>query len=208
MVDRATGKLYRNDQAHERVRSASIVKVAIASYYLQPGGPNADYSTLAAMITQSDNASAYALFDGVGEKVIGQLAKWDTRVQYSPWWGHTKVTAAGQAKFLAALADGDVLPARPTRMLLALMRHVDSSQRWGLSEAVPGRGNRGVPVKNGWYAWGDLGTSSINCLALLPLDGQEERIAVAVTTSFPSSLGLGYGRATCRQVGKAFTAAA
>ena len=198
-----SGKLYRNEEAHDRVRSASIVKVAIAAHHLKSPRSSAQYSTIRVMITQSDNTAAYTLFDSVGPQVIRDLSRWDTRAIYSPWWGHTLVTAAGQAKYLSALADGKVLPKQGTRMLLGLMRHAEPEQRWGLAEGVQGKGRSSVPVKNGWYAWEDLGTTSINCLALLPFDGDSERLAVAVTTSYASDRGLGYGRTTCRLIGEA-----
>lgn len=203
VIDRKSGLMRRNKDALTRVRSASIVKVAIAAYYLQPRGPRTSAANLRALITRSDDVLAYELYDPFGPEIIADLAKFDTSVQYSRWWGHTGVTARGQARYLAALADGDVLPGKGTRTLLGLLRDVVPDQRWGLAEAVASPASEVVPVKNGWFPWSDLGVSSVNCLALLPFRGDSERLAVAVTTSFDSSRPLAYGERTCAMVGRA-----
>lgn len=206
VVDIDTARTWTNEEADTVKRSASIVKVAMAAYMLEKSDIEVSpalWEKLRLLITESNDVLMYELFNPRSREVIDYLRNYDHRVQYSSVWGWTGVTARGQARFLAALASDSGMERSYSEELIGLKRNVVPAQRWGWSDAFPAEVAEQLPVKNGWFVWNN-GTATINCLALLPYHGQEERLAAAILTSYPARLGLDYGRNTCRQVAAAF----
>jgi hypothetical protein len=139
--------------------SASVVKVIILGALLRElqGGhdqlTSRQASLATAMITQSSNAAATALWDEVGRAgLAGFLAAAGmTRTELGPggYWGLTEVNAHDEMLLLRLLLSPNRVLDRWSRgYALRLMAAVIPSQCWG----VPAAAATGVTahVKNGW----------------------------------------------------------
>jgi beta-lactamase class A len=156
VADRRTGRTY-SYAGRRSFETASIVKVDILATLLlqaQRAGralTAQEKSLAAAMIEESDNDAASALWDRIGG-IAGSAATFGlaaTRAGTGGAWGLTTTTAEDQERLIGVLAD----PAGPVRdagYLLGLMAGVDDDQDWGISAAAqPGEA---VALKNGWLA--------------------------------------------------------
>ncbi|GGY02786.1 hypothetical protein GCM10010358_65810 [Streptomyces minutiscleroticus] len=167
--------------------TASIVKVDIlAALLLQAQdagrGPTAQERAYAtAMIENSDNASASALW-----AVIGRAAGLDaanerfgltaTEGGEGGLWGLTQTTAADQLVLLRQVfgADGDSELSETSRTYLqGLMESVVEDQAWGVSAA-----GSGWALKNGWLARSTTGLWDVNSIGRVTADGREYLVAV------------------------------
>jgi beta-lactamase class A len=158
VLDRTTG-ISINVNEDKVFQTASIVKFDILAtrlYQTQQSGGSLTGSekTLAfAMITQSDNNAASALYSldhgasGVtaANKVFGLK---DTVPNSS--WGRTRTTAGDQILLLKAVFDpkGPLSDASRNYMR-SLMSQVEKDQAWGITAAATPDAT-GVYVKNGW----------------------------------------------------------
>ena len=199
LVDTATGAVYASAGANTAIETASVVKVPIAMSLIaladsqHRGLTSAENANLVAMITQSDNDAATALWNEVGgtAPVLGLMRQYGaTNTSADPSdpqaWGFTFSTSHDLATVLAALAKG---PFAGSATIISLMHQVIASQAWGIGAAIPG-----AAIKNGWYP--DPDDWRVNCLGII--DGT--RYALAVTTEYPIGLGQGYGEVTCQQI--------
>lgn len=198
--DLSTGQQWNNRDAIRRVRSASVVKLEAAAWYLLHEDGRRKRQ-LAPLIRMSDDQTMYDLYDPVKRDIFTLVQQYDTRARFSPWWGWTEITAQGRVRFLAELVNGNLLGPKDTRYLLNLMRDVHPSQRWGIAEPFEKAGQTAL-IKNGWYSWG-TGLTSINCMAVVDGPKRPRQLVIAVTNSYPNSLGWEYGQRTCRLVGEA-----
>jgi hypothetical protein len=170
--------------------TASIVKVDIlASLLLQHQhsgtGPSENERDLAtAMIEQSDNDAALALWDTIGagsglrsaNKTLG-LDR--TTPGSGELWGLTQTTAADQITLLRAVyadAADSPLSAASRAYVSGLMHSVAADQRWGVSAADSD--DSGYAVKNGWLPRSATGLWDINSIGEVRYDGHTLLVAV------------------------------
>jgi hypothetical protein len=128
--------------------TASIVKVDILAALLhlhQQAGTEltaTEQAQAAAMIEQSDNASATALFEAVGgesglEEFNDLIGLTDTDVGSDGYWGLTQTTSEDQVRLLQVVfGDDSVLSADSQEYEQSLMSQVVDSQTFGVSAAA------------------------------------------------------------------------
>ncbi|HWC35083.1 MAG TPA: serine hydrolase [Mycobacteriales bacterium] len=173
-----------------RAYTASIVKVDILAALLhRTHGLSAAQRTLStAMIEQSDNDAASALYGEIGG--AAGLDRFDaaagmSETSASTSWGLTRTSASDQVTLLRLLASSnDLLSTRDRRFELGLMRSVTKSQCWGIAPCLP----KGVSValKNGWVPLSSVhgGGWQVNSIAYVKGDGR--RYFLAVLTHGPA----------------------
>jgi hypothetical protein len=175
----------------ELFHTASIVKADIlATALLQAqrqhaGLSPAEQQLATAMIEESDNDAASALWNTIGaapglaaaDRVLGLRY---TEPGPGGLWGLTATTVTDQLRLLAALTSRhSPLTAAARHYELTLMRSVADGQNWGVTAAADPGTRPGV--KNGWLPDGPSGLWVINSIGVLRHDGQ--RLLVAVLSS-------------------------
>ena len=157
LLDAMTGRRFVFDTGAP-FETASTVKVDIlVATYLRASDAGRDLTAsekrlASAMIRNSDNASASTLFRAAGRasgmaKVYERMGMAATRSASS--WGLTTTTPGDRLIILGALAGGGGgLQAEDGAEILALMRSVSASQRWGVGGVA--RTGETVAVKDGW----------------------------------------------------------
>lgn len=191
VLDTKTGRFYGAGPYKAELATESVVKVFIAARLLLTGRMHGSIERTAyKMITQSDDASATALY-GIagGDRVVPLLARhYRVRNLGSPpsrggWWGDTHVTAKGLVQFYAKVkADRRVGP-----WLIHAMRHATvhgsdgTYQYYGIPAAADS-----FAIKQGWGA-----DSNCGCTTVFNSTGYVDgtRFAIAMLTS-----GGAYGR--------------
>ncbi|MFD7709948.1 hypothetical protein [Streptomyces sp. NPDC059786] len=168
--------------------TASIVKVDIlAALLLQAQDADREltaqektYAT--AMIEDSDNDSATALWDAIGgttgldaaNKRFGLTA---TAGGAGPLWGLTQTTAADQLVLLQQVfGDDSELSTDSQTYLQGLMGAIADDQHWGVSAAATGSGDgegSAWALKNGWLARSTTGLWDINSIGRITVDGDD-----------------------------------
>jgi len=147
----------RNGTAH--FDSASVVKVMILGAVLRKALDQHRYLTgtevsrLRAMITQSDNNAASALWAQLGHAYLQHFLNIAGMKQTSlgpgGYWGLTQITAHDEMLLLRLLLTPNAVLSPASRAYgLSLMAQVISSQRWGVPAGAPT--SVVVHVKNGW----------------------------------------------------------
>ena len=187
VVDRR-GRLRGKDVDRQFV-SASVVKSMLLAAELRrlkraemPLDP-ATQSTLEAMITQSDNASADAIYYRVGDRGLNDIAARAgmTRFSVAGYWANAQVTAADMARLFAHL---ERLMAGPHRKFgLGVLGSIVPEQHWGIPAAAGDRW--AVRFKGGWRQT-ELG-SLVHQAAELRRDGALLSLAV-LTDGQPSQV--------------------
>jgi beta-lactamase class A len=147
--------------------SASVVKVMILAALLRKA--QAEHRALTrtertlarAMITQSDNDAASALWADTGRtwlrRFLTRARMTHTHLDPGGAWGLTRITADDETRLLWLLLKANrVLNTSSRHYELALMAKVTPSQRWGVPAGAPH--SLVVHVKNGWlplapYGW-------------------------------------------------------
>jgi beta-lactamase class A len=160
VMDRTTGVSVAVNEDRS-FQTASIVKFDILATRLlqtQRRGESLSSSqkTLAtAMITQSDNKAASALYaqDGSSSGVRSAndtFGLTDTQPGANGAWGKTRTTAGDQLRLLRAVFNPDgPLSKANQQYMLSLMSKVEPDQAWGITAAKTSAAT-GVYVKNGW----------------------------------------------------------
>jgi hypothetical protein len=148
---------YLNSSQH--FYSASVVKTIILATLLNKRErehlsllSDRERTLARAMITESDNNAATALWDQDGMKNLTyflQVAGMHN-TQLNPSWGLTRITAQDETKLLRdiLLRPNSVLDTHGQDYELKLMGQVIPSQRWGVSASTPIAFT--VHIKNGW----------------------------------------------------------
>jgi len=142
-----------------RFDSASVVKVTILGALLRKALDQHRYLTATeaslarAMITQSSNSAASALWTELGRAYIQHFLNLVGMSQTIPgpggYWGLTQITSRDETRLLRLLlVPNTVLSANSRAYALSLMAQVVSSQRWGVPAGAPA--GVVVHVKNGW----------------------------------------------------------
>jgi beta-lactamase class A len=139
--------------------SASIVKVIILGAVLRKALDQHRYLTstevsrLRAMITESDNNAASALWKNLGHSYLQHFLNLagmkQTVLGRGGYWGLTQATAHDEMLLLRVLLRANtVLSDKSRAYALKLMSQVVVSQRWGVPAGAPRSVT--VHVKNGW----------------------------------------------------------
>ena len=150
------GCWFHNSQQFD---SASVVKVTILGALLRLALDQHRYLTSTeaaearAMITQSDNAAASALWAELGkthlQHFLDLAGMKQTVLGPDGYWGLTQITAHDQILLLRLLLNkNSVLDPASRSYALSLMAQVIPSQRWGVPAGAPS--GYTVHVKNGW----------------------------------------------------------
>lgn len=165
--------------------TASIIKVNIleARLYQTHGHLSSHQRSLAAaMIEQSNNSAATALWNADGGAT--GIAVYNRGVglrctSFDPYgqWGLTLTCARDQLRLLTELTEPDsMLTAYSRRYALYLMEHIVSTEAWGVSAGVPLTGVT-VALKNGWLPYGNA-PWIVNSIGIVYGDGRRYFIAV------------------------------
>jgi beta-lactamase class A len=139
--------------------SASVVKVIILGTLLRMAETQHrkltthEVALATAMITESDNNAASALWAEVGhgrlQYFLGRAKMAETQLGPGGYWGLTLITAHDEALLLNLLMyPNTVLTPASRAFALNLMARVIPSQRWGVPAGAPA--DLTVHVKNGW----------------------------------------------------------
>ena len=147
------GKMHAShpDRVHN---SASVVKVLFMIALLREPGVRHDDLTaseralLEPMIQRSDNQTATAVYNRVGEPALYELAH-DIGLDHfttQPTWGLTTITAGSQARFFSRIQE--YIPKRHRAYAMHLLANIVPSQRWGIPPVAPGHWK--LYFKGGW----------------------------------------------------------
>lgn len=190
VVDTLNGQFWGSGDYDDQYASESLVKVFIATRLLVTGQMSGWNETTAyKMITQSDDASANALYGRTGGDGVLNWAAREYGIPYlgAPptrpgWWGGTRITAHGLVVFYNAVAhDPRVWPWLSNAMHHATKFASDGTfQYFGLPSATTS-----WAVKQGWGADGPQGQPTFHSTGTV---GPGDRFAVAILTQGP-----GYG---------------
>ncbi|QUW83147.1 serine hydrolase [Streptomyces mirabilis] len=196
--------------------TASIVKVDIlATLLLQ--AQDADrhltatektYAT--AMITNSDNASASALWDIIGQAdgldaANKRFGLTDTSGGDGALWGLTQTTAADQLTLLQQVFGDDSELSEASRTYLqGLMGEIAADQHWGVSAAADGTQ---WALKNGWLARSSTGLWDINSIGRVTVDGAEYLVATLSNGNTTKAKGISVVEAAAKAAVAAFGSA-
>ena len=109
-------------------------------------------SLLSAMITESDNDAADALFAEVGgasaiKSYLASIGIDGSGISATDW-GDSEMSASEAARLMGMLIDGDILDAQHQELAMNLLEDVDSAQAWGVVDSVS---YATTGVKDGWY---------------------------------------------------------
>ncbi|MEU8586247.1 serine hydrolase [Streptomyces sp. NPDC048664] len=182
--------------------TASIVKVDILAALLlqaQDAGRHLsarEESYAAAMIEDSDNDSASALWAVIGreeglDRANRRFGLTDTAGGGEGLWGLTRTTAADQLVLLGQVFGRDSLLSDASRAYLrGLMSAVRADQRWGVSAAADA--GAGWALKNGWLPRGTTGLWVVNSVGAITAGGHD--LLVAVLSSGNPTMGEGVSR--------------
>ncbi len=201
--------------------TASIVKVDILAALLlqaQDAGRSptaAEKLYAAAMIENSDNDSASALWRAIGtadglDAANARFGLTGTEGGEGPLWGLTQTTAADQVALLRQVfvADGSELTAASRACVRELMERIADGQRWGVSAAADGpggTGGSGRALKNGWLRRSTTGLWVVNSIGRVESGGHGYLVAVVSRGSGTQAEGIALTEAAARAAVGVFT---
>ncbi|MER7203205.1 hypothetical protein CG723_32365 [Streptomyces sp. CB01635] len=182
----ADGAVYDGASAFD---TASIVKVDILAALLlraQDAGralTSQERAYATAMIENSDNASATALWDSIGgadglDAANLTLGLTGTRAGAGGEWGLTQTTAEDQLTLLRAVfsTEGSGLSEASRAYVVGLMGRTAADQRWGVSAAADSVS--GCALKNGWLPRTATGLWDINSVGRVTVGGKPYLVSV------------------------------
>ena len=150
---------------------------------------SAEKSLLTAMIERSDNSAASTLYARIGGRA--GLVAWARKFGISGLvpegagrsWGYTTIHPSTMVAILERLRLGRLTNATDRTYALSLMRHVISTQRFGVGTGSPTGAT--VEMKNGWVPGPD-GLWAVNSSGIVICDGETYVISVytRANTSF------------------------
>lgn len=166
LFDRQTGKIVAHRNAHRKFRSASVIKILIATDYLEThkSVPAADARLLKIMLRSSDDDAASTLWNRGGKgKIVQRMARklrlGDTAPPPSSkpgFWGYASLSAhdiVTTYRYLLDTADPKVRD-----LILGHLRHATPcgtdgfDQFFGIPRALP----KPWAVKQGWSGFGEV----------------------------------------------------
>jgi hypothetical protein len=109
-------------------------------------------------------------------------------------WSLTQMSARDVTRLGKCIADGRAAGAKWTAWLLNEMRHVSSTGRFGIIEALPPEVAKTTAIKNGWLLRDGDDLWHIACMAI------GASWSLAVMARYKGTLGKDYGAKTCREV--------
>ncbi|WP_371581480.1 serine hydrolase [Streptomyces sp. NBC_01314] len=188
-----------------RFDTASIVKADILAALLlqaqdagrQLTAPERTYAS--AMIRDSDNVSATALWKAIGQAggldaANERLGLTDTEGGDGLYWGLTQTTAADQLVLLRQVfGDDDTseLSEASRAYVQELMGRITQGQDWGVSAAASGGApGSGFALKNGWLPRTATGLWDINSVGRVTVDAREYLVAVVSNGSTTKAKGI------------------
>jgi beta-lactamase class A len=193
--------------------TASIVKADILAALLlqaQDGDRQLtarEKSYASAMIRDSDNASATALWQAIGQAegldaANERFGLTGTEGGDGLYWGLTQTTAADQLALLGQVfGDGEdsELSAASRAYMRELMGQIAGGQDWGVSAvASDGSSGSGFALKNGWLPRTATGLWDINSVGRVTVDGQEYLVAVLSDGNTTKAKGISLVEAAAR----------
>lgn len=196
-----------------RFDTASIVKADILAALLlqaQDEGRRltAQERTYAsAMIRESDNASATALWKAIGQAsgldaANERLGLTDTEGGDGLYWGLTQTTAADQLALLQQVFGDDEtseLSTASRAYVRELMGSIAEGQDWGVSAAATQGGDSGsFALKNGWLPRTATGLWDINSIGRVTVGGREYLVAVVSDGNTTKAKGVSLVEAAAR----------
>ncbi|MFC4505805.1 MULTISPECIES: serine hydrolase [Streptomyces] len=167
--------------------TASIVKVDILATLLlqaQDAGRHltaTEKSYATTMIENSDNTSATALWDAIGQAegldaANERFGLTGTEGGDGALWGLTQTTAADQLTLLQQVFGDDSELSEASRSYIqGLMGQIATGQHWGVSVAADGSS---WALKNGWLARSTTGLWDINSIGRVTAGGHTYLVAV------------------------------
>ncbi|CAM5664880.1 serine hydrolase [Streptomyces violaceorubidus] len=201
--------------------TASIVKVGILAALLlraQDAGRSltaSEKSYATAMIVDSDNDSASALWRAIGaadglDAANERFGLTGTDGGDGPLWGLTRTTAADQITLLRQVfvADGSALSAASRAYVRGLMERIADGQRWGVSaaaDAAGGTGGSAWALKNGWLRRSTTGLWVVNSVGRVERSGHGYLVAVVSRGSGTQAEGIALTEAAARAAVSVFT---
>lgn len=142
---------------------------------------SAETNLLTAMIENSDNDAAQALFNEIGGAPA--IANYLQRIGVSGLtpdndaWGYSLITPQSMVDLLTQLHDGTILTAADRATALSLMQNVETDQQWGVGDSAPAGAT--FAMKNGWVPGPD-GLWSVNTSGIV--NAGDETYIVSVYT--------------------------
>ncbi|GAA5009909.1 serine hydrolase [Streptomyces siamensis] len=194
--------------------TASIVKVDIlAALLLQVQDADRHltaqekaYAT--AMIENSDNAAASALWEEIGradglDSANARFGLYGTQGGDGALWGLTQTTAADQLALLRQVFGvGDTELSKSSRTYVqGLMGGVAAGQHWGVSAVADGSA---WALKNGWLARSTTGLWDINSIGRVTADGRTYLVATLSNGNSTQAKGISLVEAAARAAVSAF----
>ncbi|MEU1416177.1 serine hydrolase [Streptomyces sp. NPDC005731] len=193
--------------------TASIVKVDILAALLLRA-QDADRrltaqekAYAAAMIEDSDNDSASALWTAIGRadglaRANKRFGLTDTTGGDGPLWGLTQTTADDQLTLLQQVfGDGSELTDASRTYLQGLMGDIAADQSWGVSAAAD---DAGWALKNGWLARSTTGLWDVNSIGRITADGRTYLVATLSNGNSTKERGILLVEAAARAAVSAF----
>ncbi|MFD7060925.1 serine hydrolase [Streptomyces sp. NPDC059906] len=194
--------------------TASIVKVDILAALLlqaQDAGRSltaAERTYAAAMIENSDNDSASALWRAIGtaeglDAANERFGLTGTEGGQGPLWGLTQTTAADQVALLRQVfvTDGSALSEASRAYVRGLMERIADGQRWGVSAAADAAGSTdgsAWALKNGWLRRSTTGLWVVNSIGWVAAGGHGRLVAVVSRGSGTQAEGVSLTEAAAR----------
>jgi beta-lactamase class A len=194
--------------------TASIVKVDILAALLlqaQDEGRRltAQEKTYAtAMIENSDNDSASALWRTIGEAegldaANERLGLTETKGGSAMLWGLTRTTARDQLTLLQQVFGDDSELSKASRSYLqGLMRQIATGQDWGVSAAADGST---WALKNGWLPRTATALWDVNSIGRVTVDGREFLVAALSDGNATQATGITLVEAAAKTAVSVFT---
>lgn len=194
--------------------TASIVKVDILAALLlqaqdagrQLTAPEKAYAT--AMIENSDNASATALWNSIGgaaglDAANLRFGLTGTRGGDGALWGLTRTTAADQLTLLRQIfGTSSKLSGASRTYVQGLMGQIAAGQGWGVSAAADGSA---WALKNGWLPRTATGLWDVNSIGRVTSGGHDYLVAVLSDGNGTRAEGIALVEAAARAALSAFT---
>jgi len=199
VTDLSTGQSLEYGAPSHGFATASIVKVDILSTLLLQAQDQhttltqSQESLATTMIENSDNDSATALWNDIGQQsglnaANQRFGLTSTTGGTDGNWGLTSTTSADQLRLLRQVFTSDSLLSTASRSYIqGLLAQVESDQRWGVSAAASGSD---YAVKNGWLPRSATGLWVINSIGRVERNGQELLIAVVSDGNLSESDGI------------------
>ncbi|GGM00643.1 hypothetical protein GCM10010129_50210 [Streptomyces fumigatiscleroticus] len=194
--------------------TASIVKVDILAALLlqaQDAGRTltaAEKTYATAMIENSDNDSASALWDAIGQAdgldaANERFGLTETEGGDGALWGLTQTTAADQLTLLRQVFGDDSELSEASRTYLrGLMEDIAADQQWGVSAAADGSA---WALKNGWLQRSTTGLWDINSIGRVTAGGHGYVVAVLSNGNATKAAGISLVESAARAAVSAFT---